>query len=151
MTPENSRPDVEDGVTPLRKEIRRRNKAHLALVCSQPCLACQTSPCDAHHLKFAQSRSLGRKVSDEFTVPLCRNHHNQLHRHGNERAWWANMQIDAIKAAKELWALTSLQADPTSDRQTADTMRQPRRSTKRESAHGSETILSTNAVGRSDS
>ena len=61
------------------------------------------------------------------------------------------MQIDAIKAAKELWALTSLQADPTSDRQTADTMRQPRRSTKRESAHGSETILSTNAVGRSDS
>jgi hypothetical protein len=70
-----------------------------------------TSPCDAHHLKFAQSRSLGRKVSDEFTVPLCRNHHNQLHRHGNERAWWANMQIDAIKAAKELWAVTTFQAD----------------------------------------
>jgi hypothetical protein len=26
---------------------------------------------DAHHLRFAQSRALGRKVSDEFIVPLC--------------------------------------------------------------------------------
>ena len=141
---------MEDRVTPPRKETRRRNKVHLALGCSQPCLACQRSPCDAHHLKFAQARSLGRKVSDEFTVPLCREHHQELHRHGNEKAWWANLQIDALKQARELWAVTSLQADPTSDRQTADATRQPRLSTKRESAHGSKTILSTNAVGRSD-
>ena len=33
------------------------NKAHLAFVASQPCLVCQRSPCDAHHLKFAQTRS----------------------------------------------------------------------------------------------
>jgi hypothetical protein len=103
-------PGREERVTPLRKEIRRRNKAHLAFVAAQPCLICQRSPCDAHHLKFAQPRSLGRKVGDEFTVPLCRDHHHQLHRHGNEKAWWANMQIDAIKAAYELWAVTSLQA-----------------------------------------
>jgi hypothetical protein len=29
-------------------------------------------PADVHHLRFAQSRTLGSKVSDEFTVPLCR-------------------------------------------------------------------------------
>jgi hypothetical protein len=110
---------AEARVTPLRKEIRRRNKAHLAFVGSQPCLVCQRSPCDAHHLKFAQPRSLGRKVSDEFTVPLCREHHHELHRHGNEMAWWANLQIDALKDAKELWEATLLQADPTSDRNTA--------------------------------
>jgi hypothetical protein len=110
---------AEARVTPLRKEIRRRNKAHLAFVGSQPCLVCQRSPCDAHHLKFAQPRSLGRKVSDEFTVPLCREHHHELHRHGNEMAWWANLQIDALKEAKELWEATLLQADPTSDRNTA--------------------------------
>src|SRR6267378_2410457 len=57
----------------------------------------------AHHLKFAQPRSLGRKVSDEFTVPLCRDHHQQLHRHGDEIAWWANLQIAPLKMAEELW------------------------------------------------
>src|SRR6202790_5079184 len=89
-------------VTPLRKSMRRRNKAHLAFVAAQPCLVCQRSPCDAHHLKFAQPRSLGRKVSDEFTVPLCRDHHHELHRHGNEMAWWANLQIAPIEVASEL-------------------------------------------------
>jgi hypothetical protein len=73
-------------VTPLRKTVRKRNKAHLAFVAAQPCLVCQRSPCDAHHLKFAQPRALGRKVSDEYTVPLCRDHHQDLHRHGNELA-----------------------------------------------------------------
>jgi hypothetical protein len=101
---------AEELVTPLRKSTRRRSKAHLAFVAAQPCLICRRSPCDAHHLKFAQPRSLGRKVSDEFTVPLCRDHHHQLHRHGNERAWWANLQIDALKEARELWAATMLRA-----------------------------------------
>jgi hypothetical protein len=88
---------------PIQKSIRKRNKAHLAFVASQPCLVCQRAPCDAHHLKFAQPRSLGRKVSDEFTVPLCREHHQELHRHGNELAWWANLQITPLPVASELW------------------------------------------------
>src|SRR5712671_1710197 len=104
-----------EAIVPLRKEMRRRNKAHLAFVAAQPCLVCQRSPCDAHHLKFAQPRSLGRKVSDEFTVPLCREHHNQLHRHGNEMAWWANLQIAPIETARDLWEATLLQADPARD------------------------------------
>jgi hypothetical protein len=61
-------------------------------------MICQRKPCDAHHLKFAQPRALGRKVSDEFTVPLCRDHHNELHRHGNETAWWANLNIAPINS-----------------------------------------------------
>jgi hypothetical protein len=64
---------------------------------------CQRTPCDPHHLKFAQPRSLGRKVSDEFTVPLCREHHQDLHRQGNELAWWANLQITPLPVASELW------------------------------------------------
>jgi hypothetical protein len=96
-------------VTPLHKTIRKRNKAHLRFVAAQPCLICKRTPCDAHHLKFAQPRSLGRKVSDEFTVPLCREHHQQLHRYGNEAAWWANVQIAPIEVAKDLWDATLLQ------------------------------------------
>jgi hypothetical protein len=65
----------ENDVLPRPNEVRRRNKVHRAFLAAQPCLVCQRSPCDAHHLKFAQPRPLGRKVSDEFTVPLCRDHH----------------------------------------------------------------------------
>jgi ERF superfamily len=90
-------------VTPLIKQPRKRNKAHLVFVASQPCLICQRTPCDAHHIKFAQPTALGRKVSDEFTVPVCRDHHHELHRHGNEAAWWANLQIAPLNIAKELW------------------------------------------------
>jgi hypothetical protein len=91
-------------VVPLPKEVRRRSKAHLDFIRAQPCVVCQRQPCDAHHLKFAQGRALGRKVSDEFTVPVCRNHHDELHRHGDERAWWTNLKILPLDRAKKLWA-----------------------------------------------
>jgi ERF superfamily len=87
----------------LPKPTRRRNKAHLAFVACQPCLVCQRSPCDAHHVKFAQPRTLGRKVSDEFTVPLCRDHHIELHHQGNEAAWWANLKIAPLEKASQFW------------------------------------------------
>jgi hypothetical protein len=124
--------------------MRRRNKAHLAFVAAQPCLVCQRSPCDAHHLKFAQPRSLGRKVSDEFTVPLCRDHHHQLHRHGNEMAWWANLQIAPIKAANALWAATLLQAG--TEPKTATAMKQSRQGTNLDPGTDAETFGS-NAAG----
>ena len=107
---QETQPEVQF-VTPIRKDVRRRNKAHLAFVAAQPCLICRRSPCDAHHLKFAQPRSLGRKVSDEFTVPLCRDHHQDLHRLGNEVAWWNNVQVAPIEVAKDLWQITLLQPD----------------------------------------
>src|SRR6516165_2535998 len=93
-------------IAPLAKAVRKRSKAHLAFVASQPCVICKASPCDAHHLKIAQPRSLGRKVSDEFTVPLCRTHHQELHRHGNEANWWADMQVAPLPVAKELWEVS---------------------------------------------
>jgi hypothetical protein len=100
----------DDFVTPLEKPIRKRSKAHLAFVASQPCLICKGTPCDAHHLKIARRRSLGRKVSDEFTVPLCRKHHQELHRHGNEANWWANMQVSPLSIAAELWSAGPMQS-----------------------------------------
>jgi len=54
----------------------------------QPCLVCGRSPADAHHLRFTQPRAMGLKVSDEFTVPLCRVHHRDNHSSGDEVAWW---------------------------------------------------------------
>ena len=93
----------QGGLAFPKEPPRRRSKGHLAFIRSQGCLVCQKTPADAHHLKFAQARTLGRKVSDEFTVPLCRSHHQSLHRNGDERAWWANLQITPLPIAKELW------------------------------------------------
>ena len=89
----------------IPKDKRLRDKAHLAFVASQPCLVCGRRPAQAHHLRFAQQRALGLKVSDEFTVPLCNGHHDSLHQTGDERAWWARHGIlDPLKFAARLWA-----------------------------------------------
>ena len=88
------------------KTRRRRDKAHLQYVASKPCLVCGRAPCDAHHLRFAEPRALGRKVSDEFTVPLCRTHHRQVHDRGDERAWWEEVRIDPQPIARQLWSDT---------------------------------------------
>jgi hypothetical protein len=59
---------------------------------------------------------LGRKVSDEFTVPLCRLHHRELHRARNEADWWVKLGIDAIGTALKLWKMTrSTNVPPPSD------------------------------------
>lgn len=108
VLPSSSRDGPSDqpevGLAFPKEPPRKRSKAHLAFVRAQPCLVCKRSPSDAHHLKFAQPRTLGRKVSDEFTVPLCRPHHQALHRHGNEKAWWVDMQISPLPVASGLWA-----------------------------------------------
>src|SRR3989442_11504554 len=59
-----------------------------------------------HHLRFAQQRALGRRVSDEFTVPVCRLHHRELHRSGDEAAWWRSFNINPLPVALKLWQQT---------------------------------------------
>jgi hypothetical protein len=90
----------------LGEPKRLRDKAHLRFVASKPCLVCARQPSDPHHLRFAQPRALGLKVSDEFTVPLCRIHHRQLHSVGDERTWWGQYNISPLEVAKTLWEQT---------------------------------------------
>jgi hypothetical protein len=85
------------------KTIRLRDKEHCKFVASQPCLVCGRMPTEAHHIRFAQPRALGRKVSDEYTVPVCRLHHRELHGYGDEASWWAAVSIDPLPIALELW------------------------------------------------
>jgi hypothetical protein len=56
-------------------------------------------PSDPHHLTFTQPRALGRRVSDEFIVPVCRIHHRELHLSGDEAAWWQTLNIDPLPVA----------------------------------------------------
>ena len=88
------------------KTIRLRDKDHRKFVATLPWLVCGRSPSDAHHLRFAQPRGLGLKVSDEFTVPLCRVHHRELQGQGNEVAWWQRIKIEPLPIAHRLWRHT---------------------------------------------
>ena len=94
---------IDKSVLTISEPRRLRNKQHLQFVGSQPCVVCGTSPADAHHIRFAQKRAFGAKVSDEFTVPLCRQHHRELHNYAHETAWWHDMGIDPLPIARRLW------------------------------------------------
>jgi hypothetical protein len=103
---------VDKSILPLSEPRRYRDRAHLEFVASQPCLLCGRQPCDAHHLRFMQPRALGRRVSDEFAVPLCRTHHRALHRSGDEAAWWKSTDLDPVMIAHRLWQHTRLNGVP---------------------------------------
>jgi len=97
---------IDKSVLALPEPRRLRDRDHVKFVATHPCLICGRQPSDAHHLRFTQSRAFGRKVSDEFTVPLCRGHHREVHQFGDEAAWWRGAGIDPILAARELWLET---------------------------------------------
>jgi hypothetical protein len=96
----------DQAVSVISKPVRERDRDHLKFVASQPCLVCGRTPSDPHHIRFAEQRAMGRKVSDKFAVPICRLHHRELHRRGNEHAWWQNQGIDPLVVAATLWART---------------------------------------------
>jgi len=97
---------IDKSILTVAAPRRYRNREHLRYVAQQACLVCGRKPSDPHHLGFTQPRALGRKVSDEFSVPLCRGHHRAVHRSRDERAWWRRTGIEPIKVAHRLWEAT---------------------------------------------
>jgi hypothetical protein len=94
---------IDKSVLAIGQPRRVRCKEHLRYVAGQPCAVCGRSPSHAHHVRYAQRRGLGIKVSDEFTVPLCATHHTQLHNTTKEREWWQERKIDPLMIAGTLW------------------------------------------------
>jgi len=97
---------IDKSALALPEPRRIRDRNHVKSVAQHPCLICGRRPADAHHLRFAQSRALGRKVSDEYTVPLCRGHYREVHRCGDEANWWSNAGVDPTVNARALWLQT---------------------------------------------
>ena len=100
---------IDKNALALPEPRRIRDRDHVRYVAKQPCLICGRRPSDPHHLRFAQTRALGRKVSDEFVVPLCRGHHREVHRCGDEAAWWNKAGVNPMVAARTLWVETHRQ------------------------------------------
>ena len=98
---------------------RMRDRSHLDFVASKPCLICDRRPSHAHHIRHAQPRALGRKVGDEWTVPVCFTHHRSLHAAGNEKDWWQGQRIDPLEVARQLWAESRHGVEPDSEIESA--------------------------------
>ena len=75
--PDKPATTIDKSVLAIPASRRYRDRDHLRHVAKHPCLICGRKPSDPHHLRFMQPRALGRKASDEFTVPLCRIHHRR--------------------------------------------------------------------------
>jgi hypothetical protein len=106
LTEKTSAQRIDKSVLVFPEPRRLRDRNHIRHVIKQACLICGRRPSDPHHLRFTQSRALGRKVSDEFTVPLCRAHHREIHRCSDEASWWQNIGTDPLAAARTLWLET---------------------------------------------
>jgi ERF superfamily len=113
ISTETGKAPDKPAVPTLGKTVRLRDKEHRKFVSRQSCLVCGRMPSDPHHLRFVQPYALGRRVSDEFTVPLCRVHHRDLHRHGDEAAWWGKLSIDPVPLALKLWRHTRINGTAT--------------------------------------
>lgn len=85
-----------------------RNPKYLEYIRSLSCVIqmdgeyCNGAPVDAHHLTCTSDGVMGDKAGDDKALPLCRLHHNTLHRIG-EKTFWERWGIDAVKLTKELW------------------------------------------------
>jgi DNA recombination protein Rad52 len=114
---------IDKSALPLGAPRRLRDPEHLRFINVQPCLICGRAPVHAHHLRFAQPRSMGNKVSDEWAVPLCFTHHRALHTFGNEEAWWVEKGIDAKAEAQRLWRQGHGTPEPTDVEDSVDKRR----------------------------
>lgn len=100
--PEAAPGKIDKSVLTIGAPRRLRDKGRLRFVVSHLCLICGRQPADAHHTQFAQPRAIGLKVSDEFTVPLCRLNHRELHQACNEKARWERRNFRPLATAEQL-------------------------------------------------
>ena len=94
---------IDKSALTIGESKRLRDPNNLKFVVRHSCVICGKNRTQAHHLTFAQPNALGRKVSDEFTVPLCSAHHQELHHAGDEPAWWIRKGVEPTRIARELW------------------------------------------------
>jgi hypothetical protein len=140
---------IDKSILAVATPRRYRNREHLRYVAQQACLICGRKQSDPHHLRYLQPRALGRKVSDEFAVPLCRSHHRAVHRAGDEQAWWKAAGIDPVKVARQLWRQTRLN-DPPDPHQAGLAARPKTRSIASASDGTKESRSDQLAIGRAD-
>ena len=80
------------------KPIRWVSEKYLSFVRKLPCRVCGKAAGIAHHLIGHGEGNMGSKASDLFTIPLCHDHHQELHRDVHS---WECLHGDQLWHVKE--------------------------------------------------
>ena len=89
-------PEPPQAFMKIPKRHRWVNPKYLQWVKSQPCVCCGVRADDPHHIIGHGQGGMGTKAHDLLTIPLCRQHHDDLHRdmsrweaeHGSQVDLW---------------------------------------------------------------
>lgn len=93
------------------KRPRERDDGHLKFIRTLPCVfpsGCQGTV-EAAHVRFGDLRygkrecGKGEKPDDCWTLPLCQRHHRLQHSIPGERAFWRDLDKDALTIAALLF------------------------------------------------
>lgn len=88
----------------LTKKGPLRDPEHLVRVRSLACIICGWDATEAHHIRECFPRSMGVRIGDDKTLPMCRKHHNELHR--SSRTFWEGRAHVPVDFAAALYAET---------------------------------------------
>ena len=72
------------------KPERIKSEEYLSFIRRHPCAMCfRPGPNEAHHLSFIEGTGQGTKPSDLYAIPLCIDHHRQVHETGTDKEYFA--------------------------------------------------------------
>ena len=90
--------------------LKRRRKPptkHERFVAKLPCAITGTPyGVDVHHILRSGEHGTGKRSSERWAIPLCRNMHRELHDDGNETRFLESYGIDGPALAKALYEAT---------------------------------------------
>ncbi|HEP1897691.1 TPA: DUF968 domain-containing protein [Kluyvera cryocrescens] len=72
-------PETPESLMLKPKRRRWENEKYTRWVKSQQCMCCNNPADDPHHLIGHGQGGMGTKAHDLFVIPLCREHHDELH------------------------------------------------------------------------
>lgn len=101
-----------EGLPTRRSANSDKDATHLSFIRQLPCLHCGMEPSEAAHVRFssaafAKASGLGKKPRDDWTAPLCAEHHrlarDAQHNKG-ERQFWNELGINVLIVCQALYA-----------------------------------------------
>lgn len=84
----------------IPREEPLRSDAYLAWVRTLPCVQCQVRPCGTAHHMIDHGRHGQAKESDFLSMPICHQHHMELH--AGVQEWEATFGLQPLHIARTL-------------------------------------------------
>ena len=86
---------------PKKRSGRWKSQSHCTFLRKFACCVCDSiTAIEVSHIRLGTDGGLGRKPSDFYAIPLCKECHSRLHQRG-EATFYRENNIDALTLAEE--------------------------------------------------